>query len=114
MITTYDDAVFKYNLTDTDGFQFYTLIAYGEAREDDPNIEATKQNYKDEFERPPFIQKVTNHKFKRGNHIIRDGGNNIVYEKSLSTQYAANIEVLNGKFININSHPTDWSNIFSY
>ena len=45
---------------------------------------------------------------------MRYSGNNILYEKALSNQSAANIEVLNGKFININSHPTGWFTISPY
>ena len=43
--------------------------------------------------------------------MIRDDDNNIVYEKCLSTESAVNIDLLNGKFININYHPTYWFNI---
>ena len=43
---------------------------------------------------------------------MRDDVNNIVYEKVLSTQYAANIEVLNVKGIAINLHSAYWFSIF--
>ena len=114
MLTLYTNAVVQDNLTDTDGFQLYTPIASVEAREDDPNIYSTKRNYKEEFERPPFIQKVTKPKLTRGNRLMRDIGNNILYEKALSNQSAVKIEVLNGNFINIKSHPTGWFTISPY
>ena len=43
--------------------------------------------------------------------MVKDG-NNILREKVLSTQYAANIEVLNVTGININYNLTDWFNVF--
>ena len=43
---------------------------------------------------------------------MRDGGNNIVYEKVLAYKYAANIEVLNGIGVNLKSHPMVWFNVF--
>ena len=38
---------------------------------------------------------------------MKDNINNIVYEIFLSNQSASNIEALNGKVININSHLID-------
>ena len=43
---------------------------------------------------------------------MREDDNNIVYKNFSPTKYASNIEVLNEKGFNINSHPTDWFNIF--
>ena len=37
---------------------------------------------------------------------------NIVYKKVLSTESAANVEVLNVEVININSRPFDWFGVF--
>ena len=51
-------------------------------------------------------------KFTRGNRLARDRQGKIIYEEKESTESWPNIDYLNGKRININSHPADWFDIF--
>ena len=43
---------------------------------------------------------------------MKDNSNNILYENFLSNQSASNIEVLNVKVDNVNSHIIDWLTFF--
>ena len=47
--------------------------------EDNPNLSVMKANYKEEFDQPPFIQKMINTKFTQGNSLRRHYDNYIVY-----------------------------------
>ena len=58
MLALDENAVFQDNLIDTNVFQLYDIITPGEKRKDNINIVDMKQNYKEEFDRPTFIQKV--------------------------------------------------------
>ena len=60
ILIPYKNAVEQDNLIDTDIFKLYDQIAYRSAREENQNIESTKQNYKEKFNWTPFIQKVKN------------------------------------------------------
>ena len=45
-------------LRDKDGHKFSVPIASTDARQEDHNAHTPKLNYKDKFDRPPFIQSV--------------------------------------------------------
>ena len=62
MLTPDENALVQDNLTDNNGFKMYDTITPGETRKDNINIVDMKQNYKGEFDRPNFIQKVTKSK----------------------------------------------------
>ena len=79
ILTPDKNAAVQYNYTDTDGFRLHAPIAFVAAREYNPNQVDTKLNYKEDFDRTSFIQKVINMKFTLVNPLMRYEVNNIVY-----------------------------------
>ena len=99
------------DLQDTDGHQLRPPIAGLPANEDTTQI-APKKNYKEDFDRPTFVQQV---KFPKKNLIgitIQDSSGNFLYEVTNSTDTVPNIDALHAHVISIDSHPAEWFNIF--
>ena len=60
----WDELIYD-ELRDRDGYNFYAPIASGEARKEDHGAHAPKLNYKETFDRFPFIQSVLYPKITR-------------------------------------------------
>ena len=111
MLEPEDEVVGEDDLQDTDGNQFCPPIA-GLPANEDTTQRAPKKNYKEEFDRPPFLQQVKVPK----NHLIgrtmRDYDGNVLYEVTNSTDSVPNIDVLHARDISIDYHPDEWFNLF--
>ena len=70
-----------------------------------------KHNYKETFDRPPFIQEVTLPKRGANGKLLFEDGKH-VYEKVNSEDTVPNVEFLHRNKITLASSPADWFNLF--